>query len=440
MSPLLVVVSIVLVDLLGFTIVMPLLPRFAEEYGFSTPAIGLLMAAFPMCQLVAGPILGRLSDRFGRRPVLACSQAGTALSFLILGLSRNYSVMLLARMLDGASGGNILVAQAYIADVTKPEHRARSLGLIGAAFGVGFVLGPLLGGVLVSLPVAPEWRLRLPFLVAAGFSTLAWLLVYFYLPESIPADGRARSEARVLSWRGLAATLALPRVGGLVAIGALVVLGFAALEGTFSLFLLRRLHWRTDQAAYGFAALGLVSALIQGGLIRRLVPRFGEPRLIVAGIATLAAGLAAMAMVDSWPALAGAVALRLGLQNVPGWMVHSWPALAGAVLLIGIGHGLANPSVQGLLSRVTPAGDQGAVFGTLTSAQTLARMVNYLLANYLLGFGASVPYWEAAGVMVVALVLALGFVGKAPAGERSGLAEAVPGEAPLPAAGPSRSR
>jgi len=405
MSPLLVVVSIVLVDLLGFTIVMPLLPRFAEEYGFSTPAIGLLMAAFPMCQLVAGPILGRLSDRFGRRPVLACSQAGTALSFLILGLSRNYSVMLLARMLDGASGGNILVAQAYIADVTKPEHRARSLGLIGAAFGVGFVLGPLLGGVLVSLPVAPEWRLRLPFLVAAGFSTLAWLLVYFYLPESIPADGRARQEARVLSWRGLAATLALPRVGGLVAIGALVVLGFAALEGTFSLFLQRRLNWRTDQAAYGFAALGLVSALIQGGLIRRLVPRFGEPKLIVAGIATLAAGLAAMAM------------------------VRSWPALAGAVVLIGIGHGLANPTVQGLLSRVTPAGDQGAVFGTLTSAQTLARMVNYLAANYLLGFGhGSAPYWEAAGVMVIALVLALGFVGRAPVEGRSGLAEAALGE------------
>ena len=416
MSPLLVVVSIVLVDLLGFTIVMPLLPRFADEYSFSTPAIGLLMAAFPMCQLVAGPILGRLSDRFGRRPVLACSQAGTALSFVILGLSRNYSVMLLARMLDGASGGNILVAQAYIADVTKPEHRARSLGLIGAAFGVGFVLGPLLGGVLVSLPVAPEWRLRLPFLVAAGFSTLAWLLVYFYLPESIPADGRARSEARVLSWRGLAATLASPRVGGLVAIGALVVLGFAALEGTFSLFLLRRLHWRTDQAAYGFAALGLVSALIQGGLIRRLVPRFGEPKLIVAGIATLAAGLAAMAL------------------------VHSWPALAGAVLLVGIGHGLANPTVQGLLSRVTPAGDQGVVFGTLTSAQTLARMVNYLVANYLLGIDVSAPYWEAAGVMVVALVLALGFMGRTVDVGRSGLAEAVPGEAPLPAAGPSRSR
>ena len=419
MSPLLVVVSIVLVDLLGFTIVMPLLPRFAHEYKFSDGQIGLLMAAFPMCQLVAGPILGRLSDRFGRRPVLAVSQAGTALSFLILGLSREYWVMLLARMLDGASGGNILVAQAYIADITKPEHRARSLGLIGAAFGVGFVLGPLLGGVLVELPVSHEWQLRLPFLVAAGFSTLAWFLVLLRLPESLPADGRARQEARVVSWRGVIATLSSPKVGGLVAVGALVVLGFAALEGTFSLFLQRRMGWGTSRAAYGFAFLGLVSAFIQGGLIRRLVPRFGEPKLVVAGLSALIVGFAAMAL------------------------AQGTPALLGAILIIGIGHGLANPTVQGLLSRVTPAGDQGAVFGTLSSAQTLARMANYLLANYLLGLGlsyTSAPYWEAAAIAGVALLLAVAVVGRA--GTEEGPPEEADAEADPSAlsAGRSRSR
>src|SRR5438270_13746645 len=161
MTPLGVVVLIVLVDLLGFSIVMPLVAPFGEHYGFREWQIGLLFAAYPMCQLVAGPILGRLSDRYGRRPLLIFSQAGTAISFVILGLSRDFTVMLLARMLDGASGGNILVAQAYVADVTKPEHRARSLGMIGAAFGVGFVLGPLLGGLIVRLPVDPEGRLRL---------------------------------------------------------------------------------------------------------------------------------------------------------------------------------------------------------------------------------------------------------------------------------------
>src|SRR5215213_9184689 len=185
MSPLLVVVSIVLVDLLGFSLVMPLLPRFAKDYGFTQTQIGLLLAAFPMCQLVAGPILGRLSDRYGRRPLLVISQFGTAVSFVILGLSHDFTVMLLARMLDGASGGNILVAQAYVADVTTPENRSRGLGLIGMAFGLGFVLGPLLGGLLLALPVDPAWRLKLPFLVAAGFSTLAWLLVVTRLPESL---------------------------------------------------------------------------------------------------------------------------------------------------------------------------------------------------------------------------------------------------------------
>ena len=216
MTPLGVIVLIVLVDLLGFTLVMPLLGPFAEHYGFREWQIGLLFSAYPVCQLVAGPILGRLSDRYGRRPLLIFSQAGTALSFLILGLSRNFSVMLLARMLDGASGGNILVAQAYVADVTEPEDRARGMGLIGMAFGLGFVLGPLLGGVLLSLPLADEWRLRLPFLVAAGFSTLAWVLVSSGFPSRGPGQTSRGRAARTLSCRGMIDTIALPGVGLLV--------------------------------------------------------------------------------------------------------------------------------------------------------------------------------------------------------------------------------
>src|SRR6476646_7114279 len=200
MTPLGVIVLVVMVDLMGFTLVMPLLAPFADQYGFKDWQIGFLFSAYPVCQLLAGPILGRLSDRYGRKPLLIFSQAGTAVSFLILGLSRDFSVMLLARMLDGASGGNILVAQAYVADVTRPENRSRGLGLIGMAFGVGFVLGPLLAGVLLALPVAPAWRLRLPFLVAAGFSTIAWVLVLTRLPESLPRDAAARQAARGVSW------------------------------------------------------------------------------------------------------------------------------------------------------------------------------------------------------------------------------------------------
>jgi DHA1 family tetracycline resistance protein-like MFS transporter len=373
----------VLVDLLGFTVVMPLLAPYGQELHLSVRQIGLLFAAYPLCQLVAGPVLGRLSDRYGRRPVLIVSQAGTAVSFLILGLARDFPTMLLARALDGASGGNILVAQAYVADVTTPENRSRGMGLIGMAFGIGFVLGPLLGGLLLALPVGPWWRLRVPFLVGAAFSTLAWLLVLTRLPESLPADASARQAARVVSLRGLAEVVTHPAIGLLVLVGFFTVLSFASLEGTFSLFLRDRMGWDAQRAAFGFAFLGVVSAAVQGGLIRKLVPRFGEPRLILAGILALALGMALLAL------------------------TASAPALAGATLVVGLGQGLASPTVSGLLSKVTPPGDQGAVFGTLSSAQTLARMVSYLVANLLFArVGPPAPYWEAGAIALVALVVA----------------------------------
>jgi DHA1 family tetracycline resistance protein-like MFS transporter len=383
MTPLGVIVLVVLMDLLGFTLVMPLLAPIADQYGFKDWQIGFLFSAFPVCQLVAGPILGRLSDRFGRKPVLIFSQAGTAVSFLILGLSRDFSVMLLARMLDGASGGNILVAQAYVADVTEPEHRARGMGLIGMAFGIGFVLGPLLGGLLLWIPLPREWSLRLPFLVAAVFSTLAWLMVLFRLPESRPQPSGTRVAARTISWRGIADTIALPGIGLLVLIGFLSVLAFAAFEGTFALFLSRRLRWDAQTAAFAFAGLGFLSAIVQGGLIRRFVPRFGEARLILSGLILAACGFVALAQVS----------------NVTG--------LIGALALLGLGQGMLSPSVSGLLSRITPEGEQGAVLGTLTSAQTLARMISYSVANLLLNrVATAAPYWGAVGVDLVALAIA----------------------------------
>ena len=383
MSPLGLVIAIVLVDLLGFSIVMPLLAPFAREYQFSPLQIGWLLAAYPLAQLVAAPILGRLSDRYGRRPVLAASQFGTALSFLILGLSSHFTVMLLARLLDGASGGNILVAQAYVADVTKPEQRSRGYGLIGMAFGLGFVLGPLLSLALVELPVPTEWRLRLPFLVAAGFSTLAWILVLLRLPESLPADVRARQSARVVSRRGLVDTLHTPGVARMIALGTLTILAFAALEATLSLYLGERQHWGPGGVLAGFTFLGLVTALVQGGLVRRLVPRLGEPRLILTGLFLLVLGFTGLALAEG----TGGVLVSL--------------------MLVGVGQGLAVPPISGLLSRLTPATEQGAIFGTFSAAQTLARMTNYLLANLLFGRGSTAaPFWEAAAIVLGALGLA----------------------------------
>ena len=173
------------------------------------------------------------------------------------------------------------------------------------AFGLGFVLGPLLGGVLLSLPLADDWRLRLPFLVAAGFSTLAWVLVLTRLPESLPPGQPAREAARVSSWRGIVDTISIPGIGRLILIGFLAVLAFAAFEGTFALFLLRRMHWDARTAAFAFAGIGFLSAVVQGGLIRRLVPRFGEARLIVTGLVLAACGFAGMALRRQCPRAGG---------------------------------------------------------------------------------------------------------------------------------------
>ena len=191
----------------------------------------------------------------------------------------------------------------------------------------------------------------------------------------------------MLSWRGLTDTITLPGIGRLVLLGFLTILAFAALEGTLALFLQRQMQWDARAAAFAFVGLGLLSAVVQGGLIRRLVPRFGEPRLIVAGIAVVALGFAALALVS----------------NVL--------ELAGALLLVGVGQGLAGPSISGLLSRITPQSEQGAVFGTLSSAQTLARMISYLIANLLLGrVSAAAPYWFGSAVYVVAGLAAVWFL------------------------------
>ena len=383
MPPLGIVILVVLIDLIGFSVVMPLLAPFAEQYGFREWQIGLLFSAYPFCQFLSAPVLGRLSDHYGRRPLLVVSQAGSTISFLLLGLSRDFRVMLLARMLDGVSGGNILVAQAYVADVTPTEDRARGLGLIGMAFGLGFVLGPLLGGLLVSLPVAEAWRLRLPFLVAAAFSTTAWILVLARLPESLPRDQRLRHRAQTLSRRGLVDAVSLPGVGRLLVLAFLSVLAFAALEGTLSLFLRRRLGWDATLAAFAFTGLGLLSAVAQGGLIRWLVPRFGEPRLIITGLCSAACGFAALA-----------------LATHPGHLLSALP-------LVALGQGILSPSIAGLLSRMTPPREQGAVFGTLSSASTLARMISYATANLLLGrLSTAAPYWFGFAVYLAALTVA----------------------------------
>lgn len=376
------ILLILFVDLLGFSLVVPLLPRYADSAGFSATKIGILMATYPFCQLFAGPILGRLSDKYGRKPVLMVSQMGTTISFLILAMTQRFELMLLARALDGTSGGNILVAQAYIADVTPPKDRARSFGLIGMVFGLGFILGPTLGGLLSEVKLGAG-DLRLPFLAAAAFSITAWTIVLLRLPESHrPGDPVDPSGARIIGRQGVRAVVSDPRLQWLVLGGALLVLGWSSLEGTFSLFLKRRLEYTPRQASMAFAFAGIVGVLGQGFLIRRMVARFGERKLVVWGLSGLVVGFLAMSQ------------------------VRSTAALLPALVIVGLAHGMAQPSLSGLISRSCSPQIQGSVFGTMTSAQTAARMTNFFLANQMLGrFGPSAPFLSGALVFVAALAV-----------------------------------
>jgi DHA1 family tetracycline resistance protein-like MFS transporter len=393
---------VVLIDLMGFTLVQPLLPPYAQRTGLSRTQVGMLLAAYPLCQLIAGPVLGRLSDRVGRRPILVLSQLGTSLSFLILGLTSDFRWMLLSRMLDGISGGNILVAQAYIADVTSPEHRSRSYGMLGAAFGIGFVLGPLLGGFLVRAPLPQPWNLRLPFLVGSVFSAAAFLLVLARLPE--PRAGHAHAADRIPTFDAVKRLIRQPPLNRLLLISACAGLAFATLEGTFALYLKERLHWSESQAAWGFALLGLITVLIQGGAIRPLAARFAERKLVLTGLLVLSLGFLGLARFDQ--------------------IAFVMPA----IILVGCGRGLTDPSLLGWISRRTPLAQQGAVFGLISSIQMTARLINYLLANRLFDrYGPAAPYWEGACWAVLGCLAAAGAIAhdrsRAPSNESAQAAE-----------------
>src|SRR5213082_1859151 len=279
-SPLLVIFITVFIDLVGFGIVIPVLPFYAEgtKFGATPREVGLLFASYSVMQLIFAPVLGRLSDKYGRRPVLLISLLGTSLGYLILGFATTLWMLFLGRIIDGISGGNISTAQAYIADVTTKEDRAKGMGLIGAAFGLGFVFGPAIGGVL------SRWGINVPFIFAGSLAFANAVLLYFVLPETVTQDHPARiSAASGRGWRQLIESLKRPRLGFVLTIYFLSIVAFSIMTTVFSLFLMFRLGYDAFHNGWVFAYVGIISAIIQGGLIGRLVKRFGEPALVIIG-------------------------------------------------------------------------------------------------------------------------------------------------------------
>jgi MFS transporter, DHA1 family, tetracycline resistance protein len=377
---------IVLIDLVGFGLVIPLLPFYAVRYGASAPEVTWLMATYSLFQLVAAPYWGRLSDRMGRRPVLMAAMTASVLAYLWLGFADALWMLFAARALAGACAGNIAAAQAYIADITTPEKRAHGMGMIGAAFGLGFIFGPALGGFLAGNNPATA-DLANPAWVAAGLSFTALTGVLFVLRESHPPErrGHAAPPRRV----GLVfGALRRPVLSRLIVIFFLVILAFAAMESIFALWALRQLDWGPEKVGYVFAYLGLLSAITQGGLIRPLTKRFGEERLLLCGLVLLAIGLA---VVPFAPDLA---------------------ILAPAFAALAVGLGLTQPALNSLISRRAGGGEQGEVLGVTQSLGSLARVLGPPLAGYLFAdLGHASPFLGGAGVVAVAFLLALNLFG-----------------------------
>jgi len=370
--PLVALFLTIFVSLVGFGIIIPLLPFYAETFGASPVGIGLLFASFSLSQLIASPVLGDLSDRWGRRPVLIGSLLGTVLSFLMLALATNLAVLFLARVVDGLSGGNITTARAYIADVTSEENRAKAYGLIGAAFGLGFIIGPALGGVFSHVSyTAPIWAATVLTLIA---TVLAWA----WLPETVH-----RVEAAGISWwRFLPDLLRRPGLGRLLGVDFLYWLAFALYQTTFAMFGQGRFGFGVAQIGYMLSGFGLLGVIVQAAMIAPLVRALGERRVLILGLMLAAAGI-------------GAASIS-----------YSVPIFVLALVPAAFGIGFCNPSLASLLSRSADTQEQGRVQGTAGALESLGRTVGPVWGHGALQyFGEGSAYGTAAVLLAVTAVL-----------------------------------
>ncbi len=362
-----VVFTVVFIDLLGFGIVLPLLPTYAATFGVSPAAIGLLVTSFSLLQLVAVPVWGGLSDRLGRRPVLIVGLVGSTASYVMFAFAHTYWLLLVSRVVAGAMGATVGVAQAYIADVTAPERRAHAMGMLGAAFAMGFILGPAIGGILSTHSYASAGLVAAALCAANGVAAVIWL------PET-PQHRATRPEGRVR----------LGPLAAAIAATLLLTAGWAVIHVTLPLFGSDVLRVTTRRMGMLFAFMGVISAIVQGGLVGRLAPRLGEQRL----------------------AVAGAILLGAGFALLPG--ARSDARLLVALGVLSAGSALASPSILSVVSRRTPPGQQGAALGLTQTASTLGRIAGPTVAGFLIGaHGVTSPFWAGAVLAGLGMVAAL---------------------------------
>ena len=372
--PLLIIFLTIFVNLVGFGIIIPLLPFYAETFGASPLVIGLLFGVFSLCQLVAAPALGDLSDRYGRRPILIFSLAGTVVSFVMLAMAHSIVMLFAARIVDGLSGGNISTARAYVADITEPKDRARAYGIIGAAFGLGFILGPALSGILSTISfTAPNWA-------AAGITVVATAMAWLWLPETVHRTQAGTGNP----FRYLPALVRRTAVRRILTIDFMYWMAFATFQTTFSLFVARRFGFGVSKTGYFFAAFGLLGAVVQGGFIRPVVKRLGDKPTFLLGLGFGMLGLVSAAL------------------------AHSVTLFAIALVPLALGIGFGHPTMSSLVSLVARGDEQGRVQGAASAVESLGRTIGPVWGNASLQhYGESTPYISAAAFLLLTLLLSV---------------------------------
>jgi DHA1 family tetracycline resistance protein-like MFS transporter len=371
--PLLVIFLTIFVNLVGFGIIIPLLPFYANTFGASPFVVGLLFASFSLAQLIASPILGELSDRWGRRPVLILSLIGTAVSFAMLAVAQSLTMLFFARIVDGLSGGNITTARAYIADITEEENRAKAYGVLGAAFGLGFIVGPALGAAFSHISyTAPIWA-------AVAITVAATVLAWVWLPETVHrahAGGTAPWHAvRELSHR--------PGLRLLLAVDFIYWMSFAVYQTTFALFGAQRFGFNATHTGYLFSAFGALGVIVQGGLVGPIVRKFGNRPTLVAGLIFTAVGWFGSAL------------------------TYSVPTFVAMLVPAAIGIGLCNATLIALVSNAASRREQGRVQGAAGALESLGRTLGPVWGNLVLQrIGEGAAYGAAAGLLVIAASMA----------------------------------
>ena len=389
-SPLVSILSIVFIDLIGFGMIIPILPLYALRFQATEWQIGLLLASYSFMQFLASPVLGWFSDRYGRKPVLLCSLIGSATGYILMADATSLAMLFLARILAGVAGASVGTASAYIADITPPENRSKRIGLIGAAFGIGFVLGPAIGGLL------SQWSVIAPFWFAAVLSILNAVLMWIVLPEPDRHAARQRGPVNLKqtfeeagSWR-----LGIVTITYFIAIA-----GFAIVTVIYPQVSHRRFELNQSQISFIFVMFGLIGAAIQGGGIGRLVKRFGDVNLAIAGFAIMAISMMMMPLAGS----------------VPLFLLFT----AG----LAVGNSLSQPTVNAIASKGASAALQGRVLGIVQSAGSLGRVFGPVLAGFLLTgdhlrqnvrYG-NTPFLAGAIIMAIAFGLATTLRRPAPA-------------------------